>query len=106
MAGPDPFPNLTEKQLRDPDSIKDADPNPRFVFEGRLEFVNTTGRPANLLDHAAEIALRPVVGDGSARGVQGPALPTAGNAPDRRQNDRNPSGAARVVSSLYPRAER
>jgi hypothetical protein len=105
MADPEPFPKLIEKQLRDPDSIKDADLNPRFVFDGkgRLEFVNTTtGAPANLLDHAAEIALRLVAGDGSARGVQGRALHTAGNDPDRRQNDRNPSGAARVASSLRP----
>jgi hypothetical protein len=57
-----------------------ADLNPAFVFDGsgRLEFVNTKGGPADLLDHAAEIALRPIVGDGSACGAQGRAAAPPG----------------------------
>ena len=78
-----------------------ADLNPGFVFDGsgRLEFVNTaTGGPANVADDAAEIALRHVADDGSARTVQGQVFHTADADPDRLENNLNPGGAERVVS--------
>ena len=60
------------------------------------------GRPANVADDAAEIALRHVAGDGSVRAVQGAVFHTADADPDRLENNLNPGGAERVVSGADP----